>query len=73
MSRKRGTALLAAALLGSALAGTAFFYGKRLRPKDLEQEQDYRLGRLYLARGLAIVIALGLFVKAATDADDDEP
>ena len=73
MSRKHRPALLAAALLGSALAGAAFFYGKRLRSEDLERDQEYKLGRRNLVRGVAILIALGLFVKAATDADDDEP
>lgn len=73
MSRKRGPALLAAALLGSALAGAAYFYGKRLRPEDFEQEQDYKLDKRRLASGLAVLIALGLLVTAATDADDDEP
>ena len=71
MSRKRS--LLAAALLGSAVAGAAFFYGKRLRAEDFEAEQDYKLDGRRLAGGLAVLVALGLLVKAATDADDDEP
>ena len=73
MSRKRAPPLLAVMLVGSAVAGAAFFFGKRLRSDDLDRDQDYTLGRRYLARGLAILIALGLFVKAATGADDDEP
>ena len=73
MSRKRRPALLAAALLGSALASAAYFYGKRLRPEDFAPEQDYRLDGRRLASGLAVVVALGLLVTAATDADDDEP
>ena len=73
MSRTPVPKLLAAALLGSALAGAAYFYGKRLRAEDFEQEQDYKINKRRLARGLALVIAIGFLVKAATRPNDDEP
>jgi hypothetical protein len=40
MNRTPVAAMLAGALLGTGLAEVAYFYGKRLRPEDLEGEQD---------------------------------
>ena len=71
MNRK--AVLLATALFGSAVASAAYFYGKRLQAADFEREQDYKIDKRRLARGLALLIAIGLLVKSAPDPDDDEP
>ena len=59
------------ALLGSALAGAAYFIGKRLRAEDFENEQDYKLARRSLLRGVAVLIALQIFLNWSESRPDD--
>ena len=73
MGRNRIPALLALALVGTAIGGAVYFTGKRLRKEDLEPEQDYEVDRRRLTRGLAVLIALGLLAIATTDPDEDRP
>ena len=73
MSAGRIPPLLAWALLGSAVAGAAYFIGKRLREGDFEREQEFDVDRRRLARGLAVLVALGFLVIAVTEPDEDRP